>query len=275
MAGGPAQASAERTGEVRRLTGLVAAAALALAAAPAGASVVEGAASCPASPGSRQGQPSCEFVRPGSRIAGSNGRCTINFIFSDRSNLYAGTAGHCVRKGESIYSFTLQRALGRVVFKLHDSYYRDFALIEIYPELKPHIDPAAGLVPGPTGIAGNSDEGPTEVQHLGYGYGLGYVPATDERQPATYARRGLALSLQDPRELHFVGAVGPGDSGSGAYLNDGSVLGVITVAEVEVSTANGARGTVAGGRLRPLLRAADRALGSQIYLVTSDGALVR
>lgn len=216
-----------------------------------------------------------EQVRPGSRIAGSRGRCTINFVFSDRSSLYAGTAGHCVRQGESIYSYALGRALGRVVFKIHEGYYRDFALIEIYPELRSRVDPAAGAVPGPTRIAAKNIQEPTEVQHLGYGYGLGYIPWTDERQPVTYVRRGLALSLDDPRELHFLGAVAPGDSGSGAYLPDGAALGVITVAEVEISTDEGAKGTVGGGRLRPLLRAAASDLGVPIYLVTTDGSLVR
>lgn len=219
------------------------------------------------------GQDPCPGIRPGAWISTSRGRCTINFIFSDRSRLFAGTAGHCVKKvGESVSSVSLHDNIGRVAFRIKRGFYRDFALIEIHRKLAEEVDPNACVWGGPTGIAEGPQADYSRILHMGYGYGLGYIPTTDNPQSITYARRGVAPQIEDPRQMHFLGLVSPGDSGSGAYLEDGRALGVITVLGASVSP-DGARGVVGGGRLPYLMHLASRRLHRPIYLVTADGAL--
>ena len=216
----------------------------------------------------------CPGIRPGAWIESSQGRCTINFIFSDKRRIYAGTAGHCVKPGEVVNSLSLERPIGRVAFRVKRSYFHDFALIAVYPELQAEVDSEACSWKGPTDIASGPQPDLSEVRHMGYGYGLGYVPTTERGQPLTYARRGIAPHLKDPGEMHFVGTVAPGDSGSGAYLADGRALGVITVLEASVSTWDGVQGSVGGGRLDALMKLVSHRMGNPLYLVTSDGRLV-
>lgn len=220
------------------------------------------------------GEDPCPGIRPGAWVEGSVGRCTVNFIFSDGKRLMAGTAGHCVKKvGEVVSSVSLHRDIGRVVYRIRKSFFKDFALIGVYPELWSDVDPEACVWGGPTGIASGPQSEYSEIRHMGYGYALGYVPMSENAQPLTYARRGIAPHLDDPEQMHFLGTVAGGDSGSGAYLADGSALGVITVIEASVSTSDGVRGLVGGGRLDFLMGMASRALRRPLYLVTANGGL--
>lgn len=221
------------------------------------------------------GSDPCPGIRPGAWISSSVGRCTINFIFSDKRSMFAGTAGHCVKRvGEKISATAPDITIGRVALRINRGYYRDFALIAIKRKLWSRVDPKACAWGGPVGLAVGTQDDLAEVRHMGYGYGLGYVPGTESGQPATYARRGVAPRLSDPEKIHFLGVVSPGDSGSGAYLKDGRALGVITVLEASLSSSEGVRGTVGGGRLDFLLELASKRMRRPIHLVNADGTLV-
>jgi len=84
----------------------------------------------------------------------------------------------------------------------------------------------------------------------------------------------VAPQLDASAHMDFLGRVSPSESGAGVYLENGNALGVITVAEVSISTDDGIRGTAGGGRIGALMLAAQKKLGTPLYLVTKNWKLV-
>ncbi|MGH2728848.1 MAG: hypothetical protein ACRDKS_17890 [Actinomycetota bacterium] len=160
-------------------------------------------------------------IRPGQLLIIEGGTlCTSNFVFTNGSQFFIGTAGHCGGVGAQATMLYLPGGLvdiGTIVRSTGDAGIgNDFALIAIDPSLSADVTGSMAYWGGPTGVYTGS--GPAVVQHTGWGLviGTGGTP-----------RVGLGLTWT-PNEWIFEGAITPGDSGSGAIVLGGLAAGNIT-----------------------------------------------
>jgi hypothetical protein len=152
--------------------------------------------------------------------------CTANFIFTDGTSQYIGTARHCVDKtGQTVVmqvDTTTLAEVGTVVKHTGGDGEpgNDFSLIRIDPAVaqKWGVNPAMPVVGGPQGVYDECAVG----QPLDY-YGHGYGVAVGQGKP----EGGLAIQwFADGYNWEGVGA--PGDSGSGVLAADGRAAGNFT-----------------------------------------------
>jgi len=195
--------------------------------------------------------------------------CTANFVFTDGSSQYIGTARHCVDVGAEggndvgtplvmqVDNTTLAE-VGTTV--KHTSGAgdpgNDFALIKLDPAIvqKWGVDPAIPVIGGPQGVYGGCDVQP--VQHYGHGYGV----AVSQGKP----EGGLATNwLKDGYGWTGFGA--PGDSGSPVVLASGK-QGAGNFTHLIVDLADYPGSDLAGMRLTAILQFAG------VSLVNADGS---
>lgn len=196
----------------------------------------------------------CEGVRPGGQVqfqADGGTGCTLNFVvrgWSDEGEprTFIGTAGHCVlpagdgseaqqevwepgagpaaqvrtggqRLPTGVTIDAEFETFGHVVYAVND-YPRDFALIELLPDVEP--DAQVCHWGGPTGVDPGPRDGALWVQHSGHGlYLTDVIPG----------RTGLATYNGDPDEVAFIGAANFGDSGSPVVDADtGQAVSIVT-----------------------------------------------
>ena len=163
-------------------------------------------------------------IRPGQLLllteGGGTSLCTSNFVFTNGTDYFIGTAGHCGNVGAQVTMLFLPLGLvdiGNVVLSTGDAGIgHDFALIRIDPALDQHVSPSLAYWGGPTGVYAGS--GPAVVQHAGWGLvvGTGGTP-----------RVGLGIEWT-ANEWRFEGVILNGDSGSGAIVLGGLAAGNIT-----------------------------------------------
>jgi hypothetical protein len=162
-------------------------------------------------------------IRPGSMMI-SPFICTMNFIFQKGSTLAIGTAGHCIDGNEPIVLLTLAPGganpvlveLGNVLLKRNAGIGKDYALVEIPPELHSWVFPTESVVGGPCGVF--TENNPQPVAHYGHGLvvGTGGTP-----------RAGMGFALDedpigvkgtdwdwDSDSIIWAGLINGGDSGS-------------------------------------------------------------
>ncbi|MGH7804793.1 MAG: hypothetical protein ACREQJ_10630 [Candidatus Binatia bacterium] len=184
------------------------------------------------------GAPSQLLIRPGTQILPESlfpGWCTAAFVFDGRSKI--ATAGHCTRVGDAVLAVSLPStvfAIGRTVESTGDDSEvgNDWALIEIFPEWRPFVDPAVALVGGPCGRAG--DGFPPLLKYVGHALGIG---------TGGLPRAGLYAGTEDGAFV-ALGPIDGGDSG-GPVLEvtqtdpataciGGGAVGIITHRELYV-----------------------------------------
>lgn len=160
-------------------------------------------------------------IRPGQLLIIEGGTlCSSNFVFTNGSQFFIGTAGHCGNVGDQVTMLYLPGGLvdiGTIVSSTGDAGIgNDFALIAIHESLSGDVTGSMAWWGGPTGVYTGS--GPAVVQHAGWGLviGTGGTP-----------RVGLGVTWT-PNEWRFEGAITPGDSGSGAIVLGGLAAGNIT-----------------------------------------------
>src|SRR3954470_6999886 len=144
--------------------------------------------------------------------------CTANFIFTDGSSQYVGTARHCTDKvGQEVtmqVDTTTIAVVGTVAKMTSGEGVpgNDWALIKIDPAVaaKWGVNPAMPVIGGPQGIYTGCD--PTPVFHYGHGYGVAVAQGKVEG--------GLATNVYDDG-YGWTGAGAPGDSGSGVLTSPG------------------------------------------------------
>jgi hypothetical protein len=181
-------------------------------------------------------------IRPGQLImltneaAGTTSLCTSNFIFNDTNgNFFVGTAGHCGEVGDTVDMLFLPVGLaniGKVVQSTGDAGIgNDFALISIDPGLYQYVSPSMAFWGGPTGA--NASNTVQVVEHVGWGLviGTGGTP-----------RVGVGTEFTQ-NEWWFVGAITPGDSGSGARTLSSLAAGNITHIAIDTRHIGDAAGT--------------------------------
>ena len=177
--------------------------------------------------------------------------CTMNFVFHDGAatgdtggpgngkgngkkpatdttaagSWYIGTAGHCAEVGDEVTLIAAPGVLmtiGRTVKSYNEEIGKDFALIEIYPEMVQYINPSMAIIGGPTGV--NQAAVGDPILHVGHGLGMGtggtpraglvtYTGNGDHKANSAYAWDGAAIN---------------GDSGSGVRHANGLAEGNLT-----------------------------------------------
>lgn len=172
-------------------------------------------------------------VQAGGPLANVRGQvvCTFNFIFTDGSARYVGTAAHCIDPdpngksiGQRVRSGSVDETLGRigssneigsVVVSDGDI---DFALVKLDPGVS--ISPDVRGWGGPSAVASPSETAVGD-QVLFTGYGLGPGDTAVSRP-----RTGVISSDDDQRHMTDIPAT-YGDSGGPILLKNGKAYGVI------------------------------------------------
>jgi hypothetical protein len=187
--------------------------------------------------------------------------CTANFIYTDGSSQYVGTARHCVdRVGQELVmqvDSTTLASVGTVARMTSGEGEpgNDVAIIRIDPAVaaKWGVNPAVPVVGGPQGIYTGCD--PTPVAHYGHGYGVLVGQGKLEG--------GLATNWHDDG-YGWTGFGAPGDSGSPVVTAGGQAAGNFT--HLIVDTGDYPGSTLAGMRITRILQT----MGMR--LVNADGS---
>lgn len=165
-------------------------------------------------------------IRPGAWIISPAG-CTTNFVFGSQGNYHIGTAGHCTSVGDEVTLVALPGVLmniGRTVLSVDEGVGRDFALIEIYPEMQEFVNPSMSYFGGPSG-AGDPAIGDA-VLHSGHGLVIG-TGGTPRAGVVTYVGDGDA-NRAGSEAFGWDGAAMLGDSGSAVRNALGGASGNLT-----------------------------------------------
>lgn len=179
------------------------------------------------------GSPDYLFIRPGAlMLTQGGGLCTFNFIYASGTKI--GTAGHCVSfVGQNVFSLTvpaptipLVNYLGYVANFSNGGIGNDWALINIYGNWFPWVDPNMAYIGGPSCSTWGGGALSTTVKHVGHGIQTGLV--------ASVPRTSVVISGSS---TNFVsaGEVSGGDSGSpvvqvvaDAGCSGGKAAGIVT-----------------------------------------------
>jgi hypothetical protein len=186
--------------------------------------------------------------------------CTANFIFTDGTSQYVGTARHCVdRKGQPVtmqVDTTTLAVVGTVSHMTSGAGEpgNDWALVKIDPAVaaKWGVNPAVPVVGGPQGIYTGCDV--TGVKYFGHGYGVAVAQGKPEA--------GIATNWHDDG-FGWTGFGAPGDSGSPVLTADGQAAGNFT--HLIVDTARYPGSDHAGTRITKALSQFN------VRLVNADG----
>jgi hypothetical protein len=187
--------------------------------------------------------------------------CTANFVFTDGSSQYIGTARHCTdRIGQEVtmqVDPTTLAVVGTVAKMTAGEGVpgNDWALIKIDPAVaaKWGVDPAVPVVGGPQGIYTGC--GPEGVKYYGHGYGVAVAQGKPEA--------GLATNWYDDG-FGWTGFGAPGDSGSPVLTSGGQAAGDFTHLIVDFGAYLGS--DHAGTRITKALRQFG------VSLVNADGS---
>jgi len=195
--------------------------------------------------GIRPGQLIIIFSADGSTIS----LCTSNFVFRNGANYAIGTAGHCGAVGDQVSMLTAPRVLvdiGTITKSTGDAGIgNDFALISINPALNSIVSPSMAVWGGPT-AAYASTATPTILKHIGWGVGIG-TGGTPRVAVGTY---------YSSTAYTFIGAITPGDSGSGANSGSNTAVGNITHIFVAIGDGKGLVHLGAGTSITRILQIA-------------------
>ena len=182
----------------------------------------------------------CKRIHPGALMA--NG-CTLAWIVTDGTDLYAATAGHCVGAlGEPLSLAGDATSHGSVVFKgVNDS-----AFFRIAPASHGLVDGAmrqwGGQTLAVTGVAHRNPLPGEPLLHYGWG-------AYTKNDPELRGRPSVALAAVPGTQytdfaLVFFASPGlsGGDSGSPIMTATGEAVGIVSAAVFPVGLACGATG---------------------------------
>src|SRR3954453_2266765 len=183
--------------------------------------------------------------------------CTANFVYTNGSQFFIGTAGHCVDKvGQDVYMQVNTPGVGASIADIgtvskfvNGGVGNDYSVIAIRSGFA-----VAPKLPqgGPQGIYTGC--GPAVVTHYGHGYGVAVAQGKLEG--------GLATNWYDDG-YGWTGAGAPGDSGSAVLANGTLAAGDFTHLIVDLGGYPGS--DLAGTRITKILA------GTGLRLVNADG----
>jgi hypothetical protein len=160
----------------------------------------------------------------------------MNFVFTDGTSSYIGTAGHCAGNGKTVVAQIATRvdptdtvlvtlaAIGSVVKSWNSGIGKDFALVRINPGFK--VVPGMAGVLGPTGVFCGDPVG-QPVMHYGHGY-VFFVEQGYAKFGEVIPDLTLVFKFTTPEGFNWVGYGLPGDSGSGVMNDAGLAVGDLT-----------------------------------------------
>jgi hypothetical protein len=199
--------------------------------------------------------------------------CTMNFIFTNGSSSFIGTAGHCLAGGSTVIAQIATRvdptdtvlvtlaAIGRVVKSWNSGIGKDFGLVKINPGFK--VIPGVTGALGPAGVFCGDPVG-QPVMHYGHGY-IFFVEQGNPKFGEVIPDLTLLVPFTSPEGFNWVGYGLPGDSGSGVMNDAGLAVGDLThgisVAGLPVPGLN------FGTDMKQIFNL----IGSSYQLVTVDG----
>ncbi len=163
--------------------------------------------------------------------------CTMNFVFTDGTSRYIGTAGHCVQGGKRVVMQVATRVspveessvlvtfaeIGSVARSWNAGIGKDFAIVKIDSGWA--VVSGVGGALGPTGVFCGDPLG-QPVMHYGHGY-IFFV----EQGNAKFGEVIPDVSLifkPSAAGFNWVGYGLPGDSGSGVMNDAGLAVGDLT-----------------------------------------------
>jgi len=199
--------------------------------------------------------------------------CTMNFVFTDGTSHYIGTAGHCAGSGKTVIAqigtrvdptdslVPMLAAIGTTVKSWNNGIGRDFALVKIDPGFK--VVPGVAGALGPTGVFCGDPVG-QPVMHYGHGY-IFFVEQGYAKFGEVIPDLTLLLKFTSPNGYNWVGYGLPGDSGSEVMNDAGLAVGDLThgVGVAGVPVPGLSFGTDMGGIFG--------LIGTSYKLVTVDG----
>jgi hypothetical protein len=162
--------------------------------------------------------------------------CTMmNFVFTDGTSSYIGTAGPCVAGGNTVIAQIATRvgptntvvtlaAIGSVVRSWNSGIGKDFGLVKINPGFK--VVPGMAGALGPTGVFCGDPVG-QPVMHYGHGY-VFFVEQGNAKLGEVIPDLTLLVPFASPEGFNWVGYGLPGDSGSGVMNDAGLAVGDLT-----------------------------------------------
>jgi hypothetical protein len=162
--------------------------------------------------------------------------CTMNFVFTDGTSSYIGTAGHCAGNGKTVIAqigtrvdptdsvIVMLAAIGSVVKSWNSGIGKDFALVKINPGFK--VVPGMAGALGPTGVFCGDPVG-QPVMHYGHGY-IFFVEQGNAKFGEVIPDLTLVFRFNNANGFNWVGYGLPGDSGSGVMNAAGLAVGDLT-----------------------------------------------
>jgi hypothetical protein len=162
--------------------------------------------------------------------------CTLNFVFTDGTSNYIGTAGHCASRGKTVIAQVATRvdptdtvvatlaAIGSTVKSWNNGIGKDFALIKVDPAFK--VVPGVAGALGPTGTFCGDPVG-QPVMHYGHGY-IFFVEQGYAKFGEVIPDLSLVFPFTTPDGYNWVGYGLPGDSGSEVMNDAGLAVGDLT-----------------------------------------------
>src|SRR5438132_9326329 len=162
--------------------------------------------------------------------------CTMNFIFSDGTSYYIGTAGHCAGNGKTVIAQIGTRvdptdtvlvtlaAIGTTLKSWNNGIGKDFALVKINPGFK--VIPGVTGALEPTGVFCGDPVG-QPVMHYGHGY-IFFVEQGYPKFGEVIPDLTLVFKFTTSDGYNWVGYGLPGDSGSEVMNDAGLAVGDLT-----------------------------------------------
>jgi hypothetical protein len=162
--------------------------------------------------------------------------CTMNFVFTDGTSNYIGTAGHCAGNGKTVIAQVATRvdptdtviatlaAIGTVVKSWNQGIGRDFALVKINAGF--NVVPGVAGALGPTGVFCGDPVG-QPVMHYGHGY-IFFVEQGYAKFGEVIPDLTLLVKFTTTNGYNWVGYGLPGDSGSEVMNDAGLAVGDLT-----------------------------------------------
>jgi hypothetical protein len=162
--------------------------------------------------------------------------CTMNFVFTDGTSYYIGTAGHCAGNGKTVIAQIGTRvdptdtvmvtlaAIGNTVKSWNNGIGKDFALVKIDPGFK--VVPGVAGALGPTGVFCGDPVG-QPVMHYGHGY-IFFVEQGYAKFGEVVPDLTAVFKFTSPDGFNWVGYGLPGDSGSEVMNDAGLAVGDLT-----------------------------------------------
>lgn len=163
-------------------------------------------------------------IQPGMYMVAGNSACTTNFVFDSGSDVYVGTAAHCVTSvGQDVSDGSTTWGDVHLIGSA-GSYPNDWAFIKVRTGYKTSVIPnMKGNTSYPTGYTTPADTSMGDlIQISGYGLAYSFTNVTRERR--------VALMNSDTTiGYNIIGPIIHGDSGGPlVHIESGKALGIVS-----------------------------------------------